>query len=122
LVEFVYEPWKRIVIHEIVKYSFDTLVHLQCLGVQSGQLSPPLFWADGLAFKHVSMPPTEDVIKAQIKGKIHWSQLAFAFLPEYKQGVTLPQGNVTVPILDLTNNNLFIDLAAWIKTKHSSIE
>ena len=122
LVEFSYEPWKKIIIHEIVQYSFDTLVHLQCLGVQPGQLSPPLFWADGLAFKHVTMPPTEDIIKEQIRGKIHWSQLAIAFVPEYTQGVTIPQGNVTVPILDVSDNNLFIELAAWIKKSHPSVE
>lgn len=117
MVEIIYEPWKTIVIHEIVQYDLQMLINLHSLGVQSGQLGRPINWANGVAFEHNAMPPTDEVIKEQIQGKIHWSHLSFAFMPKYQQLITVPEGNIRIPVLDLSDHEIFKDMAEWIR-KH----
>lgn len=117
MVEIIYEPWKTIVIHEIVQYDLQLLVHLHGLGVEPGHLGRPINWANGVAFKYTVLPHSEEVIKEQIQGKIHWTHLSFAFLPKHQQIITISEGNVRIPILNLNDNELFKDLAEWIK-KH----
>lgn len=116
-VEIVYEPWKVVVVHEIVQYDLQMLVHLHSLGVQAGQFGKPINWANGVAFEHQAMPPSEEVIKEQIQGRVHWTSLSFAFMPKHLPLITIPEGNVKVPILDLSDNKIFRDMAEWIK-KH----
>lgn len=120
MVKIIYEPWKTIVIHEIVQYDLQMLVHLHGLGVQSGQLGRPINWANGIAFMHRVMPPTDEVIKEQIQGKIHWSSLTFAFMPKHQPLITIPEGKIRIPILDLSDNRVFRDLAEWIKKHYKS--
>ena len=117
MVEIVFEPWKKIVIHEIVQCDFRMLTNLHTLGVQPGQLGRPMNWANGVAFEQSVMPATEEVVKEQIEGKIHWSYLMFAFLPNYQQVVVIPEGNIKIPIIDLSSNPLFKDIAEWIKQR-----
>ena len=82
MVEIIYEPWDTIVIHEIVQYDLQMFVQFHSLGVQAGQLGRPINWANGVAFRQQSMQQTEEVIKEQLKGRIHWSHLRFAFMPK----------------------------------------
>jgi len=120
MVDIIYEPWKTIVIHEIVQYDLQMLIHLHSLGVQPGQLGRPINWANGVAFVQRSMPPTDEVVKEQINGKIHWSSLAFAFMPDHKQVVEIPDGKIRIPILNLSDNEIFRDMAEWIKKHYKS--
>ena len=115
MVKITYEPWKTIVIHEIIQYDLQMLVHLRCLGVQSGQLARPINWANGVAFAHNGMPPTNEVIKEQLQGRLHWSSLQFAFMPKHQPLITITEGNIRVPVLDLSDNIIFRDMAEWIK-------
>ena len=118
MVEFIYEPWKTVVIHEIVQYDLQTFVNLQGIGAQSGQLGRGLSWANGVAFQHLPMLPTEEIIKEQLQGRIHWSQLAFTFMPEHISMITIPDGNVRIPIINLNDNVLFRELTEWIKKQY----
>jgi hypothetical protein len=96
------------------------LVHLHGLGVQSGQLGRPINWANGVAFDHISMSPTEDIIKEQIKGKIHWSALSFAFMTKHQQMIEITEGKIRIPILNLSDNVIFRDVVDWIKKHYKS--
>jgi hypothetical protein len=117
MVKFIYEPWKTVVIHEIVQYDLQMLIHLHGLGVQPGQLGSPIRWANGVAFDIVAMKHTDEVINEQIKGKIHWSGLTFAFMPQHQQIIEIPEGKIRIPILNLSDNVLFRELAEWIKSQ-----
>lgn len=120
MVEIIHEPWKTVVIHEIIQYDLQMLVNLNSLGVTAGQLGRPINWANGIAFNHNPLPPTEEVIKEQIQGKIHWSSLTFAFMPKHEQLITIPDVNIRIPVLDLSDNDVFGDMAKWIKKHYKS--
>jgi len=115
LVRVVYAPWEEIVIHEPVKHSLDDLVNMQTLGVEPGALGRNLVWAEGVAFTHEGMPPTTDVIKEQLQGRVHWSSVRFALMPEYKDVIVIKETNVKVPIINVSNNPILKTAATWLK-------
>lgn len=116
-VEFVYEPYKKVVIHEIVQYDIQMLVNLQGYGIEAGQLGNPLFWANGIAFYYRVLPPTEKIIKEMIRGTVHWNSLNFAFMPKHQPNFIIG-GNVRIPIINFNNQKQFRDLAEWLKTTY----
>lgn len=118
MVKFIHEPWETVVVHEIVQCDLQTLIHLQSIGAPAGQLGRPINWAGGIAFRYNTMPPTNEVIKEQLEGKIHWSYLAFAFMPNHQPIITIPDGNIRIPLINLSDSELFRDMAEWLKRNY----
>ena len=117
MVEFILEPWKKIVIHEIVRYDIQMLVNLQGLGVQAGQLGRPINWVNGIAFIQHTMPLRDEAIKEQIQGRLHWLLLRFAFMPKYQRAFVIKDGHVTVPVIDVSKSALFREMSEWLKKR-----
>jgi len=117
MAEFIFEPWKKIVIHEIVRYDIQVLVHLQGLGVQAGQLGRPINWVNGIAFIQHSMPHRGEAIKEQLLGTLHWLLLRFAFMPEYQRAFVIKDGHITVPVIDVSESALFNEMSEWLKKR-----
>ena len=114
MVEFEYQPWKKIIIHEIVEFPPDYFLDNQAMSAPEGGRSPPLHWANGIIFVRIPLPPTEDVIAEQIKGTIHWSSLHFGRMRKYQKEIKRSR-SVTVPILDMSEHEIFGAMAEWIK-------
>jgi len=115
LVRVVYAAWEEIVIHESIKHSLDDLVKMQTLGVQPGALGRNLLWGEGVAFVHEGMPPTTDVIKEQLQGRVHWSSVRFALMPEHQDMIVIKETNVKVPIINVSNNPILRTAALWLR-------
>jgi hypothetical protein len=113
MVEFIQQEWKKVVIHETIKFDFNALVGLHALGIPPGGIGRPLLWANGVIFEHNVMPPTRDVIRDQLSGTVHWSSLQFAFMREYKKSITVD--NILIHIGNVNSNNLFYEMAEWLK-------
>ena len=121
MVEVVYQPWKKIVIHEIVKYALDDLVKLQSLGVEPGGLGDPLLWVEGIVFSSSTMLETKDVIKEKLEGAVHWSSVEWALMPEFKEVIIIKETNVKVPIINVTAHPIYKTVSKWLK-KHKELE
>jgi hypothetical protein len=115
MVEFILEEWKKVVIHEVSKFSFDALVDLHALGIPPGGMGRPLLWANGIVFEHNVMPPTSEIIGDQLKGIVQWSSLQFSFMEKYERLVI--KDNVTVHIADVSSNKVFCEMSKWLKKK-----
>ena len=115
MVKITYDPWKEIIIHEVFQYDLPELVNLQGLGVPSGQLGSPIYWSNGVAYVHLNMPNTEEVLKEYLQGRIHWRNLFFAFMPKYQNVILIPEGNVRIPIINVSKNEKYSDVAEWLK-------
>ena len=116
MVDFVLDEWKKVVVHEINKYDLDDLLKLHTTRIIPGGVIRPFLWANGVIFEHSAMPPTEDIIKEQLKGVIHWSSLQFAFMPAYNS--TLTVGTVSLQIVNVNSNKTFFELARFLKEKY----
>ena len=115
MVEVVYQPWKKIVIHEIVDYALDDLVRLQSLGVEPGGLGDPLLWAEGIVFSSSTMLETKDVVKEKLEGIIHWSSVEWARMPEFKEVIVIKETNVKVLIIDVSAHPIYKTVSKWLK-------
>ncbi|MCK4320519.1 hypothetical protein KAW11_02790 [Candidatus Bathyarchaeota archaeon] len=121
MVEVVYQPWKKIVIHEIVKYALDDLVKLQSLGVEPGGLGDPLLWVGGIVFSSSTMLETKDVIKEKLEGSVHWSSVEWALMPEFKEVIIIKETNVKVPIINVSAHPIYKTVSKWLK-EHKELE
>ena len=115
LVEVVYQPWKKIVIHEIVDYTLDDLVRLQSLGVEPGGLGDPLLWAEGIVFSSSTMLETKDVVKEKLEGIVHWSSVEWARMPEFKEVIVIKETNVKVLIINVSAHPIYKTVSKWLK-------
>ena len=119
MVEFEYQPWKKIIIHEIVEFPPDYFLTNAAMSAPEGGRSPPLKWANGLIFVHQPIAPTEDIIKEQIQGIIHWSSLHYARMRKFQNKIKRDR-SVTVPLIDLSKHGIFGAMATWIKENHTT--
>ena len=111
----IFKPWEEVVIHESIQYNLQNLVTMRSLGVPPGQLGRRLLWAEGVAFSHVAMPPTTDVIKESLQGRVHWSSVEWALMPEFKPFIEISETKVRIPILNVSTNETMSTVAKWLK-------
>ncbi len=110
MVEIEYKPVAKIVIHEVVKFDFESFVELK------SQLAGTLVnWADGIMFHRGFVPPTEQVIKDQLDGVIHWALVEFAEMKEFKPEVIGKTTKNALRIVDASRNNEIVDFIKWLK-------
>lgn len=113
MVKVSVKPWKEIIVHEVIHHKIRDLVRLRILGIREGSLAQPLLWAEGVVFSRSAMPPTEDVIREQLQGIIHFSAVEWAIMPTYKK--VLKSRGVTIPVINVHKNPTLRDVAKKLK-------
>lgn len=115
MVKVTFKPWDEVIIHEVIRYSLEDLIKISSLGVQPGGLTAPLQWAEGVVFRAAGMPPTEDVVRENLQGKIHWSSVTWALMPEYKNVIPIEDINAKIPIINVSTTGILCDVAKALK-------
>jgi len=113
MVEFEYQPWKKIIFHEVVKYPIEFFLSQHSLGVPSGGVGRPLQWADGVVFD-LAVMSGPDVIKEQLEGKIHYASIVYGLLEKHQPEFKV-DGNIRIPVIDVSDSKILKEMAAWIK-------
>jgi hypothetical protein len=114
MVRFEYQPWKKIIIHEIVEYPLEYFINNSTIGIKKGSIGRPIIWSNGLIFISTTFQPTEDVIKEQLQGIIHFTSLHYCKMPEYQREITATN-RIRVPLRNLSHHAVFGPMAEWIK-------
>jgi hypothetical protein len=112
-----YKPYEELIIHELVRFRLEDLVNLNALGVQSGGIGKPLYWAAGLVLNMYTLPSTDAVVNDQLNGKAHWAHVSYAPMPRYEPYIALKENNVRIPVINASTNPMFNAAAAWIKQR-----
>lgn len=115
MVRITYEPTNEIVIHDVISVGIDDLLR--------GRVTPagtmPLYWCNGILFAFSSMPLTDDVIKDYMRGKLHWLEVQYARMPEYKAVLSLSEdeykATMNIRIIDTSKSAVHNDLTKWLK-------
>ena len=115
MIKVTFKPWDEVIIHESIYYSFEDIVKLVSLGVQPGGLAQPLKWAEGVVFTNAGMPPTDEVIKEQLEGKIHWNSVSWALMPKCQDFIPIKDINAKIPIVDVSTNSVLCTVARALK-------
>ena len=120
MVEFEYQPWKKVIVHEVVKFPLGHFLSAHSLGIQQGQVGIPLFWADGIVFDKNVFRDTDDIIKEKLEGKVHWSSLNYVVMQKYQPEFKV-EGNIRIPVMNVSDNAVFKKMAEWIKNNFEHV-
>jgi hypothetical protein len=121
MVDIVCHPPKQLIILECTRYpSIEALAKVIAVIISSGE-TVILKWAEGVAFMYTYLQPsTQDLIGELLNGRVYWSDVFYAEMPEYKP--TIRVGTLDVPIIDVSPDPLLRDAARWMKEHAVSID
>ena len=112
--EIIIEPWKELVIHEVLELKFDEWITQIIASARSaGGGIPTIFWAGGSAFHFATFPDTETIVQEKLKGRIHYSSVTFAIKEKFEKQVIREGGAVN--FTDVTHNEIFSKLAEKLR-------
>lgn len=114
-VRIKFESFKEIVIME--RNFFQTPDDIaRFVSVIAGGKPIGLYWAEGVVFLYFPLPAsTEVAAKALIEeNKVYWTFVGYALMPKYQQTIETRE-KIIVPVIDMSSNPLFIEVANWLK-------
>ncbi len=117
--EIIIEPYKKIVIHEVIEYQFIDYVELVLTGARAagGTTIPLVQWCNGIVFQVVPFNlNSEAVIEQQLEGTIHYNSVSFALKEKFEPEVRSPLG--TLRLINASANPNFVALADLLR-QHS---
>ena len=114
--EISIEPWKKLVIHEVIEYKFeDWLKQIAFSSRTSGGAIPTMQWANGIVFSPLNFPTTNSVMDEQLKGILHWSSVSFSMKEKFEKQIVTE--NATINFVDVSANETFNKLAEELKSR-----
>ncbi|MEK6929654.1 MAG: hypothetical protein AABZ42_03170 [Thermoproteota archaeon] len=118
--EISIEPWKKLVIHEVIEYKFDEWVKQIAFSTRSsGGAIPTMQWTNGIVFSPSNFPTTNVTVEEQLKGILHWSSVSFAIKEKFEKQIVIE--NATINLMDVSVNEIFKELAQNLKKQSKFI-
>ncbi len=121
--EIVVEPWRKLIIHELLEYKFEDLAKLVATQSvqQGGTAIPTISWAEGVAFLISPFPDeSEVIIEEKLKGIIHYNTVLFALKPAFEAEIFMRGSQIRINLIDVGTNEIFKLLAQTLKA-HAKI-
>jgi len=121
--KIIVEPWKKLVIHELLEYKFEDLAKLVATQSvqQGGTAIPTISWAEGVAFLISPFPDeSEVIIEEKLKGIIHYNTVLFALKPGFEAEIFMRGSQIRINLIDVGTNEIFRLLAGTLK-EHAKI-
>ena len=120
LAKITYMPTEEIIVHHVLesdnKIIFFEDVVKQIL-TKEIPVIPTVNWIDGIAFAILDFPDTEDIVREEVKGRIHYSAVFFTRVPYQPEiVVNLGKEDIRVRLRKADNNPDFVDLVEYLKT------
>ncbi|MGI0021156.1 MAG: hypothetical protein ACREAY_11870 [Nitrososphaera sp.] len=114
--EVTIEPWKKLVVHEVIEYNFENLVKIVLSQARAagGGISS-MNWCNGMVFQHTVFPDTDSTVQEKLKGTIHYSSVVFAIKENFERQVVKDTG--TLNLVDVSANSIFRELAEVLKKR-----
>ena len=116
MVDVEYQPVKKVVVHEAIKYDLDEFLRMKAQALPNGQPPQAVRWVDGLVFAFNGMALTPELVNERVRdGVIHWEFIEFAEMPKYEKVVTHPDTQVQLRVVDGSNNSAVGDVIRHFK-------
>jgi hypothetical protein len=115
MIKISYEPFKEVVIKEYVRFEkTEDLVYIFAQ-LLAGGAPVSLSWASGLVFVYSPLiPDTDQLIEEFLKGRIYWTNVSYAEMPQYKP-IFETREKVQVSIINLSSNPMIRQVMEWLK-------
>jgi len=105
---------KQLIVLECTRYpTLEALSRVVAIIISAGE---PIIlkWAEGVVFSYSPVAPSTDFLMNEyVNGKVYWSDVVYALMPEYKQ--TIRVGTLDIPVIDVSPNSLLSEVAKWMK-------
>ncbi len=115
MVKIAYSPIQQIIVHEIVKMDMDDLLRERV--TPAGNM--PLYWCDGILFSFSSLPMSRKVLDDYLAGTIHWMEVHYTEMKDYKQVMDLNDehynSTLKIRVIDTGKSSLHADFVKWVK-------
>jgi hypothetical protein len=112
--EIVIEPWKKLIIHEVIEYDFEGWITQMAFSSKTaGGVIPTINWVNGIVFQSFNFPDTNIIVEEKLKGILHWSSVMFATKEKYEKQII--KDNATINLIDVSVNEIFRILAEKLK-------
>jgi hypothetical protein len=121
--DIVVEPWRKLIIHELLEYKFEDLAKLVATQSvqQGGTAIPTISWAEGVAFLISPFPDeSEVIIEEKLKGVIHYNTVLFALKAPFEAEIFMRGSQIRINLIDVGTNEIFRLLAQTLK-KHAKL-
>ena len=116
MVEIVCSPPKQLVILECTQYPSIEALSKTIATIIRVRQPLVLKWAEGVTFSYSLLQPTTDsLMKEFLEGRIYWTDVVFALMPEYKS--TIKVGTLDIPVIDVTPNPTLREATKWMKAR-----
>jgi hypothetical protein len=113
--DVVIEPWKKLIIHEIIEYRLEDWVERIAFNSRtSGGGIPTVQWTEGVAMAPIPLPNTESVVQEEMNGVLHWSSVSFAIKEKFENQIV--RDNVTINLVDVSPNEVLNRVALKLKS------
>jgi hypothetical protein len=109
MTDFVYEPYKKIHVHDLIKMSLDDLVSMI-----STLESANAYWADGVLFVSFSISESDELGKKEIEGETYLDRVVFCKYDRYTK-TAKSSTNVEINVINVQTSPLYGDLVGWLK-------
>ncbi len=118
MVKVTYAPYKEIVLHEIIEQESQVLFEDMVRQALASPVhaEPTVNWVDGVAFVVAAMPPTEDIVKEGLEGRLHYASVMFARIPFQSQvPVRIGNQNYSARLRKADSNRHLAAVAKFLK-------
>jgi len=115
-----YEPFKEIVVKDLVKFENLNDLLYGFANMRAAGQPVALSWAEGVVFVYVGLSPnTPGLMKDFLKGRLYYVGVNFALLENYAPSLVYKnqQGQVAVPIINVSSSQMLCEVAKWLKTQ-----
>ena len=111
--EIIIEPWKKLIIHEVIEFKFEDWLNQVIASSQAGSGILLMNWANGIAFNAYTFPDTDPIVQEKLKGTLHYSSITFAIKEKFEQQII--KGGATINFSDASVNETYGKLAEKLK-------
>jgi hypothetical protein len=118
MVKVTYSPYREIVIHEIIEQESQVLFEDMVRQALSSPVhaEPTVNWADGVAFVVAPLPPTEDIVKESLEGRLHYASVMYTKIQFQSQiPVKIGTQNYSARLRRADNNPHLAAVAKFLK-------
>jgi hypothetical protein len=112
-VKIFYKPAKEVVILDYFQFSKEKLNQMFARIIHAG-LPVMAQWAEGVLFLYFPLvPDTNDLMENYLKGRIFWSSVSFALMPNYAPSVKV--SGLEIPVMDVSDHPILQETAKWLR-------
>jgi len=115
MTEIEFQPIKKIVILEELKYGSVEDLFADAVAGTPPDVPITLLWLDGVVFSHLTTSPaSEEIVRSRIQGTVYWNAVRYAKMDRYEKEISI--GMHTIKLIKATAPAL-IDVAKKLKER-----